>query len=48
MRRQFTRIEALSITDGAERAFSDWRVVRGSAQADSFLVGMLAFDRMRS
>ena len=48
MRRRFTRIEALGITDGAERAFSDWRVVRGSAQADTFLVGMLAFDRMRS
>ena len=48
MRRRFTRIETLSITDDAERAFLDWRVVRGSAPADTFLVGLLAFDRMRS
>ena len=47
-RRRFTRIEALNITGDAERAFLDWRVVRGSAQADTFLVGLLAFDRMRS
>lgn len=46
MRRRFTRIEVLSSIDDAERAFLDWRVVRGSAQADTFLVGLLAFDRM--
>lgn len=46
MNRRFTRIEVLSIIDDAERAFLDWRVVRGSAQADTFLVGLLAFDRM--
>ncbi len=46
MRRRFTRIEVLSIVDDAERAFRDWRTVRGSAQADTFLVGLLAFDRM--
>ena len=36
------------LVDDAERAFLDWRVVRGSAQADTFLVGLLAFDRMRA
>ena len=48
MRRRFTRIEALSITTDAERAFLDWRIVRGSPQADTFLVGLLAYEKMRS
>ena len=48
MRRRFTRLEALSITTDAERAFLDWRVVRGSPQADTFLVGLLAYEKMRS
>lgn len=48
MRRRVTRIEALGITGDAERAFLNWRVVRGSVQADTFLVGLLAFDRIRS
>ncbi len=30
-----------------ERALKDWRVVRRSVQADTFLVGLLAFDKMR-
>lgn len=48
MRRRFTRVETLSITEDAERVFVDWRVARSSARADTFLVGLLAFDRVRS
>ena len=46
LRRRFTRIETLSITSDAEHAFANWRLVRGSPQADTFLVGLLAYDRM--
>lgn len=47
LRRRFTRVETLSIIAGALRAFADWRVVRGSPQADTFLVGLLAYEKMR-
>ena len=47
LRRRFTRVETLSIIAGARRAFADWRVVRGSPQADTFLVGLLAYEKMR-
>ena len=47
MGRQFTRIEALNIVGAAERAFVDWRAVRNSAQADTFLVGLLTFEKIR-
>ena len=47
MGRQFTRIEALNIVGAAERAFVDWRTVRNSAQADTFLVGLLTFEKIR-
>lgn len=43
--RQFTRVEALNIVSAAERAFVDWRAVRNSAQADTFLVGLPTFER---
>ena len=47
MGRQFTRIEALNIVSTAERAFADWRAVRNSAQADTFVVGLLTFEKIR-
>jgi len=47
MGRHFTRIEALNIVSAAERAFVDWRTVRNSAQADTFLVGLLTFEKIR-
>lgn len=47
MTRRFTRIESLNIVGDAERAFVDWRAVRNSAQADTFLVGLLTFEKMR-
>ena len=47
MSRKFSRLEVLDIVAATERAFRDWRTVRGSVQADTFLVGLLAFDKMR-
>ena len=47
MGRRFTRIEALNIVSDAERAFVDWRVVRNSTQADTFIVGLLTFEKIR-
>lgn len=47
MERSFTRLEVLRVVSRAHAAFSDWRSVRGSIQADTFLVGLLAFDKMR-
>lgn len=44
--RRFTRVETLSIASDAKRAFADWQLVRGSPQADTFLVGLLTYDRM--
>ena len=47
MGRSFTRLEVLSLINDAERAFVDWRKVRQSLQADTFLVGLLAFEKIR-
>lgn len=47
-RRRFGRVEVLHLLDMADRAFADWREVRQSVQADVFVVGLLAFDRIRS
>ena len=47
MGRSFTRLEVLSLINDAERAFVDWRKVRHSLQADTFLVGLLAFEKIR-
>lgn len=44
---RFTRREALDLADLAEQAFRDWRQVRGSLQADTFLTGLLAFRQMQ-
>ena len=45
--RRFTRREVLDLVSQAEQAFADWSRVRGSVQADTFLVGILAFGNMR-
>ena len=45
--RRFTRREVLDLLEGAEQAFTDWRHVRKSVQADTFLAGLLAFGNMR-
>ena len=47
MGRQFTRIEVLDILREAERAFDDWSRVRNSVQADTFIVGLLTFEKIR-
>ena len=43
MGRRFTRLE---VSD-AERAFVDWRAVRNSVQGDTFIVGLLTFEKIR-
>jgi hypothetical protein len=45
--RRFTRREALDLVEQAEQAFRDWKIVRGTVQADTFLVGLLSFKNMR-
>ena len=45
--RSFKREEALVFVRIAEQAFEDWRRVRKSAQADTFLAGLLVFGNMR-
>ncbi len=47
MGRRFTRLEVLNIVSDAERAFLDWRAVRNSVQADTFIVGLLTFEKIR-
>ena len=48
MGRRFTRVEVLDLIGNAERAFAEWREVRHSLQADTFLVGLLAFEKIRT
>ncbi len=44
--RRFTRGETLDLIESAERAFRDWRDVRGTLQADTFLTALLAYRQM--
>ncbi len=44
---RFTRREALDLADLADQAFRDWSQVRGSLQADTFLIGLLAYRHMQ-
>ncbi len=44
---RFTRREALDLADLADQAFRDWRQVRGSLPADTFLTGLLAYRHMQ-
>lgn len=46
--RRFTRSEVLRVLDRTGAAFGAWRRVRRTPQADTFLVGLLAFGNMRS
>lgn len=48
MTRRFTRREVLDLLDDAETAFADWKSVRKSVQADTFLVGLLVFTTIRT
>ena len=41
--RRFTRSETLYLVGPADLVFVDWREVRNSPQADTFLVGLLTF-----
>jgi uncharacterized protein (UPF0332 family) len=44
----FNREETLGVVSQAERAFRDWKHVRGSVQADVFLTALLVQKRLRS
>ena len=46
--RSFTRLETLDLYYRAGRAFDDWRAVTGTLQADTFLVGLLTINLLRS
>ena len=45
--RRFTRREVLDLIEEAAQAFENWRRVRKTIQADTFLAGLLAFGNMR-
>ena len=45
--RRFTRREAFDQADVTDRAFQDWKNVRGSLHADTFLTGLLAYRNMQ-
>lgn len=45
---RFTRQEALDLIDRAQEAFDDWRTVRGTLQADTYLTGLLALEAMQT
>ena len=44
---RFTRREALDLADLVDQAFRDWREVRGSLQADTFLTGLLMYRHIK-
>jgi uncharacterized protein (UPF0332 family) len=46
--RRFSRNEALDSVDACQKAFAKWEALRGSAEADVFLVALLALKQMRS
>ena len=45
--RRFTRREVLALVNQADRAYADWWQIRKSTQADTILIGLLAFGNMR-
>ena len=45
--RRFTRREVLDLADRADKALADWRYLRRTVQADTFLTGLLAFGNMQ-
>ena len=48
MAQQFSRQDVLDLIDQADQAVADWRDVRNTLPADTFLVGLLAFENMRT
>lgn len=42
-----TRPDALGLIEQTEDAFACWRNVRRTPQADTFLIGLLVYDKMR-
>jgi hypothetical protein len=46
--RSFTRSEALDLVDQAEQSFDDWSVVKGTIQAETFLVSLLVLKALRT
>jgi len=46
--RRFTRLEAREFVESSRAAFADWDSIRNSAEADAFLVALLALRHMRS
>ena len=45
---RFSRRDVLDLINQADQAVVDWRDVRNTDAADTFLVGLLAFGNMRS
>jgi hypothetical protein len=45
--RTFTKAETLDLVRQVEQASTDWRAVKGSIQADTFLVSLLIFKSLK-
>lgn len=45
--RSFTRSEAIDLVEQAEQAFVDWSSVRGTIQADAFLMSLLVLNALK-
>ncbi|MDE0281898.1 MAG: hypothetical protein OXN16_12605 [Gammaproteobacteria bacterium] len=43
-----TRREAVDLAELTARAFQDWRQVRGSTEAEVFLIGLLAYQQIHA
>lgn len=46
--RRFTRAEANDLVDQCDQAFTNWQSVRNTSSAEAFMVGLLAYNNMKS
>jgi hypothetical protein len=46
--RSFTRAEALDLLDQADQSFRDWDTVKGTIQADVFLMSLLVLNAIKN
>ena len=47
LNRRFTRAEVLDLINTTDQAFRNWRRVRGTIQADTFLTGLLVYNNIQ-
>ena len=45
--RRFTRAEANDLVDQCDQAFTNWHMVRNTSSGEAFMVGLLAYSKMK-